>query len=158
MSNRGLSKVFSGIFALFLMMNTAVYAVDTQVKTQTAEIQASAVNSLDLVNTPATYLHKKIVIKAEFDKFSTLGLDYKPAFKDSQKFISILIKRPDVTDRVIPLSELKLFIARDKAEKLIDLAVGDVVEITGTVFSNALDDPWVEVDCVKVLESKTKKS
>ena len=37
-----------------------------------------AVSSLNVVNNPSAYLNKKIKFRAAFDKFSTLGLDYKP--------------------------------------------------------------------------------
>lgn len=111
-------------------------------------------NSLDIVNNPDFYLNKKVKFKATFDKFSTLGLDYKPAFKDSQKFISFLIKRPDITDHTIPMSEMKIFITRDEAEKFIELDSGDIIEIYGKVFSNALTDAWVDVDKLVIVEKK----
>ena len=41
------------------------------------------------------YAHK--LLTGRFDKFSTLGLDYKPAFKSSEEYISFLIKRDDTT-------------------------------------------------------------
>ena len=50
------------------------------------------VKPLDVVANPDMYLNKKIKFRAAFDKFSTLGLDYKPALRDSQKYISFLIK------------------------------------------------------------------
>ncbi len=67
------------------------------------------VKPLDVVANPDMYLNKKIKFRAAFDKFSTLGLDYKPALRDSQKYISFLIKRDDVTDHTIPLSEMRIF-------------------------------------------------
>ena len=76
---------------------------------------------LELVAAPSKYLNKNVKFKATFDKFSTLGLDYKPAYRDSQKYISFLIKRDDVTDHTIPLAEMKIFIKRSEAEKFIDL-------------------------------------
>jgi hypothetical protein len=114
------------------------------------------VNALELISKPQSYLNQKIKINATFDKFSTLGLDYKPAMRESKNYISFLIRRPDVTSNNIPLSELKLIIKREKAEKLIDLESGDKIELTGNVFSSALNDPWVDVDNIKVLSSKTK--
>ena len=42
---------------------------------------------LEIVANPDKYLNKKVKFKASFDKFSTLGLDYKPAMRDSQKYI-----------------------------------------------------------------------
>lgn len=90
-------------------------------------------------------------MKAKFDKFSTLGLDYKPAFKSSDDYISFLIKRDDTTHN-IPLSEMKLFLKRSEAEKFIDLKTDDEIEIKGTVFSDALGDAWVDVSELKVLK------
>lgn len=114
-------------------------------------------NSLDIVANPAKYLNKKVRIKAKFDKFSTLGLDYKPAFKSSEKYITFLIKRDDVTTHNIPLSELKNFLPRDIAEKYIDLKAGDDIEYSGVVFSNALGDAWVDVEKFSVLTPQPKK-
>lgn len=114
------------------------------------------VRPLDVVACPDQYLGKQIKFKAAFDKFSTLGLDYKPAFRDSQKYISFLIKRDDVTDHTIPLSEMKIFIKRADAEKFIDLDSGDIVEVYGKVFSNALTDAWVDTDKLVVITKKNK--
>jgi hypothetical protein len=113
-------------------------------------------NPIEIVANPQNYLNQNVQISAVFDKFSILGLDYKPAFRDSKDYISFLIKRPDVTDHTIPLSEMKLIIKRDKAEKLIDLESGDKIEFTGQVFSTALGDPWIDVNNVKILTPKTK--
>lgn len=116
------------------------------------------VRALDVVANPARYLNKHIKIRAKFDKFSTLGLDYKPAFRSSEKYITFLIKRDDVINHTIPLSEMKIFLKRDDAEKYIDLAAGDEIEFSGYVFSNALGDTWVEVEKFVVLSSKSKES
>ncbi len=116
----------------------------------------SVVNPLDVVARPNFYMNKNIKIKAKFDKFSTLGLDYKPAMRSSEKYISFLIQRPDVTDHNIPLSELKIFLNRTEAEKHIDLNSGDIVEFTGKVFSSALGDAWMDVDKFTVISTKPK--
>ena len=115
------------------------------------------VKPLDVVADPSQYLGKQIKFKAVFDKFSTLGVDYKPAFRDSQKYISFLIKRDDVTDHTIPLAEMKIFIKRDYAEKFIDLDSGDIVEIYGKVFSDALTDTWLDTEKLVVLTKKNKE-
>lgn len=99
-----------------------------------------------VVKNPSAYLNKKVTIAARFDKFSTLGLDYKPALRSSETYISFLIMRND-TDKNIPLSEMKIFMKRSLAEKFVDLKEGDKVKFTGTVFSTALGDPWLDVDC-----------
>lgn len=139
---------------------TSVKKADTAVKVNVTEIkcavQYETVDPLNLVTNPQNYLNKKIKMTAQFDKFSTIGLDYAPVNRSSKDYISFIIKRPDVENKghTIPLSELKLIIKKDKAEKLIDLESGNKIEIKGTVFSTALGDPWVDVDEVIVLEPK----
>lgn len=123
------------------------------IQTTTAE----TVSPLSVVNSPKNYLNKTIVMKAKFDKFSTLGLDYKPAFKSSEDYISFLIERGDTTHN-IPLSEMKLFLKRDLAEKFIDLKTNDEIEIKGTVFSDALGDAWVDVSELKVTQKAPEES
>ncbi len=174
--NKKLTKtaiILSVIFGLFCSINSNSYcnAASTTSKPANQKISTipsvskkpvctinkslyTKVNSLDVVNNPKAYMGKKIKINATFDKFSTLGLDYKPAFKDSKDYISFLIKRDDVTDHTVPLSEMKIFLKRKEAEKFIDLESGDKIEIYGNVFSTALGDPWVETDCLIVLTPK----
>lgn len=113
-------------------------------------------SSLEIVANPAKYLNKDVKINATFDKFSNLGLDYKPAFRSSEKYISFLIKRDDVVNHTIPLSEMKIFLQRSEAEKYIDLESGDLIEFSGHVFSTALGDPWFEVEKFTVLTTKSK--
>ncbi len=137
------SFCFNGSFA-----QTAIQTKPVQ--TQTVE-QIIRVEPLTVVNSPKSYLNKNIVMNAKFDKFSTLGLDYKPAFKSSEEYISFLIKRDD-TSYSIPLSEMKLFLKRDVAEKYIDLKTNDKIQIKGTVFSDVLGDTWIEVYELKILE------
>lgn len=100
---------------------------------------------LVIVGNPNEFLNRQVHVAARFDKFSTLGLDYKPAMRSSETYISFLIMRSD-TDKNIPLPEMKLFLKRKSAEKLVDLKEGDKVEFTGMVFSNALGDVWIDVD------------
>lgn len=120
------------------------------------QTQYMDVNPLDVVANPSKYLRRNIKVKAKFDKFSTLGLDYPPAMRSSEKYISFLIQRPDVTNHNIPLSEFKIFLKKEVAEKHIDLDAGDEVQFTGKVFSTALGDPWMDVDDLKVI-NKVKK-
>ena len=114
------------------------------------------VNPLSIVASPYRYLNKSVRIKGKFDKFSTIGLDYAPAMRSSEKYISFLIQRPDVLDHNIPLSELKIFLKKDVAEKHIDLDSGDEIVFTGKIFSTALGDPWMDVDNFTVLTVKDK--
>lgn len=120
----------------------------------TPAIQYTRVGALDVVLAPNRYMNKYIKIKGKFDKFSTLGLDYPPAMRASDKYISFLIQRPDVPNHNIPLSELKIFLKKDVAEKYIDLDAGDEIEFCGRIFSSALGDAWMDVDDFKVLTSK----
>lgn len=155
--------ILGGSIALADKTNVAPAQKATPAKEQPAPKKADInpanykeVSALSVVANPNSYLGKQIKMKAAFDKFSTLGLDYKPAYRDAQKYISFLIKRDDVKDHTVPLSEMKIFILRTDAEKFIDLDSGDIVEIYGKVFSNALGDPWVDVDKLVILEKKTK--
>lgn len=120
------------------------------------QVQYISVNALDLVSNPYRYLNRNVRIKGKFDKFSTLGLDYPPAMRSHENFISFMIQRPDITNHNIPLSELKIFLKKEVAEKNIDLDAGDEIEFTGKVFSTALGDPWVDVHDFKVV-NKVKK-
>lgn len=162
-----LSVVIAVSLGLGLSTITAVQAQKTKPASAPITIQRSVgtpstsqtytpVSSLDVVKAPNKYLNQRIKIKAKFDKFSALGLDYKPAFKSSEKYISFLIKRDDVANHTVPLSEMKIFMQRSEAEKYIDLETGDEIEFSGFVFSNALGDPWIEVEKFTVITSKSK--
>lgn len=124
---------------------------------QKNSIEYANVSAIELVEKPNSYINKNVRIVAVFNKFSTLGLDYKPAMKSSKEYISFLVKRDNILDHTVPLSELKIFIKRTKAEKLVDLESGDKIEIKGKVFSSALGDAWVEAYEVVNLEQKPKK-
>ncbi len=113
---------------------------------------------LEIVASPSSFLNKSVKFQATFDKFSSLGLDYKPALRSSQDFIGILIKRDDVKDHTVPLSEMKLFLPRTEAEKYIDLNSGDIVSIEGSVFSNALGDPWIEIKKFAIIKQSAKST
>lgn len=112
------------------------------------------VTPIEVVENPQFYLNKSIKMNATFDKFSTLGLDYKPALRKSEDYIGILIRRDDVTDHVMPLPEMKIFLKRKEAEKFIELESGDKVSICGKVFSTAMGDPWIEITKLTVISSK----
>ncbi len=105
---------------------------------------ALRVTPLALVANPGAYLNKTVVMNASFDKFSTVGLDYPPALRKTEEYISFMVFRED-TVHDIPLSELKLFMKREDAQKFIELKSKDSVKIVGKVFSTALGDPWVDV-------------
>ena len=113
-----------------------------------------ATSPLSVVASPQKFLNKTVTMKATFDKFSTLGLDYKKAMRSSSDYIGFLIQRDDVVDHNVPLSEMKLFIKRDYAEKFIELDTGDKIQITGKVFSTALGDPWIDINKITILQKK----
>ncbi|MCR4881133.1 MAG: hypothetical protein K6A44_04185 [bacterium] len=150
------------LFAAIFWGTTAINAAEPPVldkpvaneKIEEVQVQVSKykeVAPLNLVSTPAKYLNKDVKIKAKFDKFSTIGLDYPPIKRDAKTYISFLIKRENANYN-IPLSELKLIIKRDYAEKeMVNVEQGDEIEIYGNVFSNALGDPWVSVDKITIL-------
>ena len=160
-----MKKIIYIVLSTFLLFGF-VNGVDTQYTAQAAVAAKSSVatapsgvisvSSLDVVKNPQKYLNKTIVMKATFDKFSTLGLDYKPAMRSSENYIGILIKRDDVVDHTIPLSEMKMFLKRDLAEKNINLEQDDKIEITGKVFSTALGDPWIDITDIKILNKAVK--
>ena len=163
-------KKFGIILALVISLGAGagVYSQTTSStvsKTVAANsaVQYTTVNALDVVASPFKYLHRNIRIRAKFDKFSTLGLDYPAALRASDKYISILIQRPDVENHNIPLSEMKIFLKKELAEKnirrnigatAIKLDAGDEIEFTGRVFSTALGDAWLDVDGLKVITKK----
>lgn len=143
----------SGINISIAATATAPIAAKTVVQNSKTPV---SVNSLEVVRNPQKYFNKTIIMNATFDKFSTLGLDYKPAMRSSEKYIGILIKRDDVLDHTVPLSEMKMFINRDLAEKNINLETDDKVQITGKVFSTALGDPWIDITDIKVTQKAVK--
>lgn len=156
------SNILTVLLTLIVSLTMVISSTGVQSKAapavvsvpQSSTVQYTLVNPLEVVNSPYRYLRKHIRIKAKFDKFSTLGLDYAPAMRSSEDYISFLIQRPDVPNHNIPLSELKIFLKKDVAEKNIDLDAGDEVEFTGTVFSAALGDAWMDVNDFKVLTKK----
>lgn len=151
------------LISLFMCLTLVCTSVAIGAKAKKVQPQTSApsaiqsVNALDVVAYPTKYLNKKIKVKAKFDKFSTLGLDYKPAYKSSEDYITFLIKRDDVINYVVPLSEMKNFLPRKLAEKYIDLKPGDEIEYVGTVFSDALSDTWVDVESFEVTKEVFKE-
>lgn len=149
----------AGILTTSAICVEKVFANPAPVQTTTQQaVNVMTVSPLTVVANPSNYLNKTVLMKAKFDKFSTLGLDYKPAFKSSEDYISFLIRRDD-SNHDIPLSEMKLFLKRDVAEKFIDLKTDDEIEIKGKVFSNALGDAWVDVSELKIVKKapETKK-
>jgi len=161
-----MKKLYILVLSAILFMGVQTFAGDVATKPVVPEKTAaiatdnfnysaySKVNPLDVVAKPNFYLNKNIKVTGKFDKFSTLGLDYEPAMKSSEKFIAFLIQRPDVADHNLPLSEMKCFMPREDAEKYIELNSGDRIEFYGTVYSTALGDVWVDVKKFVALDKK----
>jgi len=118
---------------------------------------ATPIESLAILRDPAHYLNKKVTFTATFNRFADIALDYKKAFRDSRDYVTFFILRPDVTDHTIPMSEMKLFFPRKKSSEVMDLDSGDKIQIIGTEFSTALDEPWIDVEHIRVLEKTEKK-
>lgn len=156
------SITFIIAFGLFAPFGNFVFAQNQQPK-QASKQQITAnkpinTTALNIVANPQKYLNKTVKLQATFDKFSTLGLDYSKAMRPSTKYIGILIQRDDVIDHNIPLSEMKLFLKKELAEKHIDLDTGDKIEITAKVFSTALNDPWLDVESLTVIKKIKKEN
>jgi hypothetical protein len=156
------------IIAISIILSTGIFVGTVQTQSANANTTATVsmpsapviqyinVNALELVSNPYRYLRRNVRVRGKFDKFSTLGLDYPSAMRSHEKYISFMIQRPDITNHNIPLSEFKIFLKKEVAEKYIDLDAGDEVEFTGKIFSTALGDPWMDVDDFKVI-NKVKK-
>ena len=157
--------IFAAIFtmAFGVFIGTSEYALGDskhpakQPAKQTQAVKVINATPLNIVASPQKYLNKTVKMQATFDKFSTLGLDYSKAMRPSTKYIGILIQRDDVIDHNIPLSEMKLFLKKELAEKHIDLDTGDKIELTAKVFSTALNDPWLDVESLNVIKKAKKE-
>ena len=132
-----MKKLTASITFLCLLCLQPVFSAQVQ----EANTAVKSVKALNVVKSPKAYMNQKIKMRVVFDKFSVLGLDYPKVNRSSEKYIGFMIQRDDVLDHDVPLSEMKLFLKRDYAEKFAELDTGDKLEITGTVFSTALGDP-----------------
>lgn len=111
-----------------------------------------------LLNSPDAYIDKKVRFRGEFSSYTTLALDYMPAYRSSKEFLSFCIFRPNT---IIPLSELKLAYPVEYAKNiptLGEVSKGDLIEVYGQVFSAALDEPWLDVLSIKKIRSAPKNS
>ena len=67
-------------------------------------VEQNAEKPLDIVKNPTSYLNKTVRMNATFDKFATLGLDYKSAMRSSEEYISFLISCISLLSLRIPSS------------------------------------------------------
>jgi lysyl-tRNA synthetase class II len=119
----------------------------------------------NVINVPAEaltehaseYLNKNVRFVANFQAYSSLALDYKPAMRPAKTHLSFLVFR---NNSKVPLSELKLAMPIPKeddkspqAKLLSELKEGDQLEVTGKVFATPLDEPWVDVLKIKRLKA-----
>ena len=149
--------ILVGIMGFSASYNNALAQNKPNVQTTKAAVQKPIqTTALNIVAEPNKFLGKKVKMQTTFDKFSALGLDYKKALRPSTDYIGILLQRDNIVDHNIPLSEMKLFMKKSMAEKHIDLDSGDKVEIIATVFSTALNDPWLDIENLTVIQ-KAKK-
>ncbi len=158
--NKKVISITAFILAFGLFAGVCDFAfgeTSRQAKQQNEAEKIINTTPLEIVANPQKYMNRTVKMQATFDKFSTLGLDYSKAMRPSVKYIGILIQRDDVVDHNIPLSEMKLFLKKDVAEKYIDLETGDKIEITAKVFSISLNDPWLDIKNLTVLK-KVKKN
>ena len=103
------------------------------------------------------YLNKNVRFVANFQAYSSLALDYKPAMRPAKTHLSFLVFR---NNSKVPLSELKLAMPIPKeddkspqAKLLSELKEGDQLEVTGKVFAIPMDEPWVDVLKIKRLKA-----
>ena len=144
------------ILSTFVNTNVSAQSATPAKRSVSSAVTYTSVSPLEVVEHVSKYLNKNISFTGEFVAYTSLGLDYKPALRDSQKYIGVLVRRPDVINHVIPLSEMKMFLKRDVAEKHVDLETGDIIKIEGKVFSDALGDPWVDITTFSVVNKKVK--
>ncbi len=160
--NKNIISIIFLAFALFFVNDNfaSLNAAPAKPQTKTVAQQEKIINAtcLNVVASPNKYLNKTVKMQATFDKFSTLGLDYSKALRKSSDYIGILVQRDDVIDHNIPLSEMKLFMKKEMAQKHIDLDTGDKIEITAHVFSTALNDPWLDIKKLTVIQKVKKQN
>jgi hypothetical protein len=107
----------------------------------------------ELVIDPTAWVGKDICFEGRFSSFSTLALDYPPAMRSRTEYISITLQRPG-TD--IPLGEVKLAMDLEDVQNHAELSkakTGDPLRMRGKVFSDALAEPWIELDQVQVFHT-----
>ncbi|MBE7706020.1 MAG: hypothetical protein E7Z91_02090 [Cyanobacteria bacterium SIG30] len=148
---RIITKASLYIFLAFILIFGNINSVSAQ--QNATEIKTTPIK---IVESPNTFINKTVIFKAKFDKFSAVGLDYAPTKKDSENYIGFTVQRDDITDHNIPLSEIKLFLKRDYAEKFAELDTGDTIEVKGKVFSLALGDPWIDVENITIIKKVEK--
>lgn len=128
------------------------FSLSLPIKAAGSKCNDPVVPLIDLVAQPKKFLGKKVVLKGEFNSFSTLALDYPKAMRSSKDYIGLVLDRPDHTE--IPLVELKLAVPLKMfQDNTIELENGKKVLIRGKVFAVALGEPWIDVNQVEIIEN-----
>lgn len=130
---------------------------DKKPKVEINESEYQNITIGKLLASPSDLIGKKIKFKGTFNSFTTLALDYSPAMRASKDYISITVFRPDTQ---IPLGELKMAYPVEEAkedETIKGLEKGDLIEIYGVGFSAALDEPWLDINKIKLIKSVNPK-
>ena len=152
-------------FILFLVLSLFSLNINA-VEAQKTNKTLNYVKLKDLVKKPAAYKNQKLTVKGKFYSFSSLPLDYKPAFRDSKDYIGLVLSRPD--QEKVPLVELKIankldYFKKKKDDKdsakddepeeiTLNLNHGDLIEIDAEVFAIALGEPWLEASDIRIIK------
>ena len=132
-------------------------SVSPAAKAKLNNVNYAFVNSMELVKSPQAFKDKYVMFNGTFNSFSNLGLDYPKAERSSSEYISVILLRPDVKDHHIPMSEMKLFFPRKDSDSVLELESGDKINVKGHVFSTAMNDPWVDITELNVVEKAHPK-
>lgn len=115
------------------------------------------IDVMSLAKKPEQFKEQYVSFGATFNSFSTLGLDYPKANRSSEEYISVVVLRPDVGEHHIPMSEVKLFFPRKESDSVLELESGDQIMVKGHVFSTALNDPWVDITELTIVQKAATK-
>ena len=143
--------IIGGLCSTNVLAELAVVELEKAPLQAVEAVQPVFVSPSAVVKNSSYYLNKTIKFDARFDKFATLGLDYPPALRKTEEYITFLVYRDDTTFD-IPLSEMKLFMKREDAQKFIDLKSKDKIQVIGNVFSSALGDAWIDVIKLEIVK------
>lgn len=145
------------ITGLFFALAIALFTLNSYAGEKAQNASYKNVETLEMVENPQKYLNTTVEFTAKFDKFSILGLDYPEAMRSSEKYLGFTVQRDDTENHNIPLSELKLFLKQQDAEKYAELECGDIIKVQGKVFSTALNDPWLDVEKITIVKKVKEK-
>jgi len=146
--------------SLFKLCSLLVIASFSGMKCLAVEKLTGCINNVtpaDLIASPKKWLNKDVCFEGKFSSLSNLALNYPPALRKSDEYISLIIFRPKTT---IPLGELKMNMKIADIRKdssTANLQKGDLIRVRGKVFSAALGEPWIDITQLSVKANKKKK-